>query len=105
MDVEDTGRLAWTVETGGQVRSSPAALVVKVGDEYEEVRVFAGSYDGHLYGICGSTGAIRFKTDLKGSIYSSPAVDSQNGFVYCATTKGEFHLQILEQNDKGIKKS
>lgn len=63
--------LKWKFQTEGPVYSSP---VVSKG------KVFAGSYDGHLYAIDAKTGGLVWKFKTDGEIYSTPAVEG--GVVY-----------------------
>jgi serine/threonine protein kinase len=57
-------RLAWTVKTGDEVRGS-ASLAGGT--------VYIGSYDGHLYAIDESDGAVRWKFSTQRGIVSRPA--------------------------------
>jgi outer membrane protein assembly factor BamB/tRNA A-37 threonylcarbamoyl transferase component Bud32 len=61
-------RVAWTVTTGDEIRSSAS---VAGGS------VYVGSYDGHLYAIDESDGAVRWKFRTQRGIVSRPAPYSE----------------------------
>ena len=57
-------RVAWTVKTGHEIRSSAS---IAGGS------VCAGSYDGHLYAVDETYGTVRWKYRTQGGIVSRPA--------------------------------
>ena len=64
------GALAWAVQTGAYVYSSPAVTNAPgIGPT-----VFIGSYDGNLYAINAHTGAISWRYDAGGKISGSPTI-------------------------------
>ncbi len=64
------GALAWAVQTGAYVYSSPAVTNAPgIGPT-----VFIGSYDGNLYAINAHTGAISWHYDAGGKISGSPTI-------------------------------
>lgn len=74
------GGLAWTLQTGGPVRSS----AVEAGP-----MIVIGGSDGRLYACDKATGEPRWTTPLGSSIASSPAY--ADGLVFVATASGAFH--------------
>jgi outer membrane protein assembly factor BamB len=64
------GALAWAVQTGAYVYSSPAVTNAPgIGPT-----VFIGSYDGNLYAINAHTGAVSWRYDAGGKISGSPTI-------------------------------
>lgn len=59
----------WTYKTDGSIYGSPAAATIG-GQDY----VFVGSTDGNLFGLNATTGALVFKQNLGGAIFSSPII-------------------------------
>jgi outer membrane protein assembly factor BamB len=94
---------AWTVETGGHISAQPV-----VGDDGT---IFVGSHDHHLYAI-DREGHVRWRRDLGGPIYSTPAlignrlfVGSDSDFFFCVdATSGEvvWHLPTDDDADTGV---
>ncbi len=75
-----SGRIVWTVKTGGAVRSSP----VVVGD-----LVLVGSGDGSLYAFDTASGAELWRFEAGSPVTSSPAVDG--GVAYVGDRANRFH--------------
>jgi eukaryotic-like serine/threonine-protein kinase len=71
------GGVRWRVQTGGQVRSSPAVTAT---------RVYIGSGDGSLYAIDRATGRVIWRFAAGGTVDASPAV--AGGLVVAATLSG-----------------
>ena len=67
--------LAWSLQTGSSVQSSPAVV---------NGVVYIGSNDGHVYALNAATGAKRWSFTTKGIVDSSPAV--VNGVVYIGSS-------------------
>src|SRR5262249_43339430 len=70
--------VAWRVETGGTVVSSPAVTASAV---------FLGSNDHHLYALDRTSGRVLWTLDAKGGITSSPTVSGS--LVAFTTARGE----------------
>jgi len=68
-----TGKLRWSLRTGGEVTSSPAIAA--------DGTLYVGSHNGNLYAVDGRTGQVRWKYHSAGPIYSSPAI-GRGGVVY-----------------------
>jgi outer membrane protein assembly factor BamB len=75
--------VAWSFETGGPVRSSPAVT---------STTVFVGSGDGSVYAIDRQSGQARWAFETAGPVHGSPAV--AGGVVY--VTSMDRHLYALD---------
>ncbi len=81
-----TGKLAWSYQTGGKIKSAVAIS----GD-----RLFVGSYDSHVYAIDLGTKKLVWKAGAqqrlghRGTFYSGPAV--AYGRVYIGSTDGKVY--------------
>lgn len=69
----NTGKLKWTYDTGGPIKST-AALV--------EGDVLFTSWDGHLYKLSQQTGALVWRFKSNDQSMSSPAIDTDRRVVY-----------------------
>lgn len=82
-----TNTFIWVYKTDGSIYGSPAVATIG-GQDY----VFVGSTDGNLYGLNATTGALVFKRNLGGAIFSSPVVvfesSTNTTLVLCATHAG-----------------
>jgi outer membrane protein assembly factor BamB len=72
--------LDWSYTTGGGVFSSPAVA---------NGVVYVGSYDGKLYALDATTGALKWSYATSGIVFSSPAV--ANGIVYFGSDDGKLY--------------
>lgn len=72
--------IAWRVQTGGPVRSSP----VVVGNT-----VYVGSTDGRVYALDAASGAVRWQYDAGSSVSATPAV--AGGVVVIEAIDGSVH--------------
>lgn len=81
--------VAWAVETGGTVRSSPAVV---------EETVYIGSNDGRLYALDMSTGEEEWTFETDGPVVSSPAV--VDGTVYIGSTDHTVYALDAETGTK-----
>lgn len=77
---DNTPRTLWTFETGGSVRSSPAAV---------HGVVYVGSDDGCLYAISACSGRLIWRFQTGDSIRSSPAISQ--GIVYVGSNDGNVY--------------
>lgn len=75
-----TGALAWSAETGGAIKSSPALDLAKN-------RVIVGSGDGSVYAFNISNGQKIWQTATGGAVDSSPTI--VNGVVYVGSDSGK----------------
>lgn len=75
--VESFGGLAWRVQTGGPVRSSPT---------FHEGTVYVGSGDGAVYALDARTGAIAWRAATDAAVTSAAAVTDDA--VYVTTLGG-----------------
>ena len=74
------GELAWSLQTGGEIHSSPAVV---------DGVVYFGSHDYNFYAVDAATGKIRWEFQTGSFINSSPAV--VNGIVYFGSNDGYFY--------------
>ena len=78
--VPNTNQTLWNYTTGLDVESSPA-----VADGI----VYVGSWDGNVYGLNASTGALIWNYTTESYVESSPAV--AGGAVFVGSTDGNFY--------------
>ena len=88
----ENGLVEWAFKTGGAVISS--AVVDKEGI------IHFGSLDGFLYAIH-PNGTLKWKSDLTGTIWSTPAIDDNNDVVYITVeaSSTDFNAFALQQEN------
>ncbi len=87
----NTGKLKWTYETGGPIKST-AALV--------EGDVLFTSWDGHLYKLSQQTGALVWRFKSNDQSMSSPAIDTDWRVVYCGSRDKLLYAVSLDDGKK-----
>jgi eukaryotic-like serine/threonine-protein kinase len=75
--------IAWRLQTGGAVRSSP---VVREGT------VYVGSSDGRVYAVDAARGTVRWRYDAGSAVSASPAV--ADGLVLVTAWDGSVHAIV-----------
>lgn len=100
LDIND-GKKRWQIdlqEKQGLFSKSPAALlsggIAAVGD-----RLYLGSERGYVYALEAKTGAVAWRTDVKGEATSTPVVSE--GLVLIHTSNGL--LQALDEKSGSVK--
>lgn len=74
------GGIAWRLQTGGPVRSSPVVI---------EGTLFVGSSDGGVYAVDAERGTLRWRYDAGAPVTSTPAVSAT--LVVITATDGSVH--------------
>lgn len=73
--IYDDGTVAWSYETGGDIRVSPSVLELDSGQKI----ILAGSKDDNFYGL-NSDGSVRFTIETNDDISSEASVVDVSGF-------------------------
>jgi len=96
--IHDDGTIAWSYETGGDIRVAPSVLELNTGEKI----VLSGSKDDNFYGL-NSDGTVRFMIETDDDISSEASIVDVEGvgpviffasgnMVYAVETDGDFYL-------------
>ena len=96
--IYDDGTIAWSYETGGDIRVAPSVLELNTGEKI----VLSGSKDDNFYGL-NSDGTVRFMIETDDDISSEASIVDVEGvgpviffasgnMVYAVETDGDFYL-------------
>ena len=96
--IHDDGTIAWSYETGGDIRVAPSVLELNTGEKI----VLAGSKDDNFYAL-NSDGTLRFMIETDDDISSEASIVDVEGvgpviffasgnMVYAVETDGDFYL-------------
>ena len=96
--IYDDGTIAWSYETGGDIRVAPSVLELNTGEKI----ILAGSKDDNFYAL-NSDGTVRFMVETEDDILSEASIVDVDGvgpviffssgnMVYAVETDGDFYL-------------
>ena len=96
--IHDDGTIAWSYETGGDIRVAPSVLELNTGEKI----ILAGSKDDNFYAL-NSDGTVRFMIETDDDISSEASIVDAEGvgpviffasgnMVYAVETNGDFYL-------------
>ena len=96
--IHDDGTIAWSYETGGDIRVAPSILELNTGEKI----ILAGSKDDNFYAL-NSDGTVRFMIETDDDISSEASIVDVEGvgpviffasgnMVYAVETDGDFYL-------------
>ena len=96
--IHDDGTIAWSYETGGDIRVAPSVLELNTGEKI----ILAGSKDDNFYAL-NSDGTLRFMIETDDDISSEASIVDVEGvgpviffasgnMVYAVETDGDFYL-------------
>ena len=96
--IYDDGTIAWSYETGGDIRVAPSVLELNSGEKI----ILAGSKDDNFYAL-NSDGSVRFIVETEDDILSEASIVDVDGvgpviffssgnMVYAVETDGDFYL-------------